>query len=126
MELSFSFRTFATESSSNKYRMKTKEEITAEIAQGVREAARQRAETEIVRESALRTELGKEVRDSKKARKDKRASFYYKVSYLFLTCSGVSGFSTLMSKDDPNWYFIGASVSIALAFAILADKTLKP
>lgn len=68
MELSFSFRTFATESSSNKYRMKTKEEITAEIAQGVREATRQRAETEIVRESALRTELEKEARDSKKAR----------------------------------------------------------
>ena len=46
--------------------MKTKEEITAEIAQGVREATRQRAETEIVRESALRTELEKEARDSKK------------------------------------------------------------
>jgi len=61
--------------------MKTKEEITAEIAQGVREATRQRAETEIVKESALRTELKKEARDRKKAR---------------------------------------------LAFAILADKTLKP
>ena len=61
--------------------MKTKEEITAEIAQGVREATRQRAETEIVKESALRTELEKEARDRKKAR---------------------------------------------LAFAILADKTLKP
>lgn len=105
--------------------MKTKEEITAEIAQGVRDATRQRAEAGIARENALRTELEKEARASERLRKEKRASFYYKVSYLILTGSGVGGFSTLLSKGETNWYFISLGVITAIAFAIIADQTLK-
>ena len=105
--------------------MKTKEEITAEIAQGVRDATRQRAESGIAREEALKTELEKEVRASVKLRKEKRASFYYKVSYLILTGSGVGGFSTLLSKNEANWYFISLGVITAIAFAVVAVRTLK-
>ncbi len=105
--------------------MKTKEEITAEIAQGVREATRQRAEAEIAKASALRIELEKEARAEQKARKDKRASFYYKVSYLILTGSGVGGFSSLLSQGETNWKVILIGVITAIAFAILADQTLK-
>lgn len=125
MELPKTFITFAHNNHHNKYKMKTKEEITAEIAQGVRDATKQRAETEIARESALRTELEKEARANIKARKDKRASFYYKVFYLILTGSGVGGFSTLLSKNDTNWYFVSLGVITAIVFAIIADKTLK-
>lgn len=105
--------------------MKTKETNLAEISQGVIDATRQRAETEIERESALRTELEKEARVRKKARKDKRASFYYKVSYLILTGSGVGGFSTLLSNGAANWNVIIIGIFAATVFAILADQTLK-
>jgi len=125
LELPKTFIIFAHNNHHNKYKMKTKEEITAEIAQGVRDATKQRAETEIARESALRTELEKEARASIKARKDKRASFYYKVSYLILTGSGVGGFSTLLSQGVANWNVIIIGIFAATVFAILADQTLK-
>lgn len=105
--------------------MKTKEEITAEIAQGVREATRQRAEAEIAREYALRTELEKEARTSENLRKEKRARFYYKVSYLLLTASGLGGgLSAIIVKNEINWYVVASGVFMSAGFALLADRTL--
>lgn len=106
--------------------MKTERKITAEIAQGVRAATRQRAEAEIDKDLALKTELEKEDRLNRKFRKDKRASYYYKVSYLFLTASGLGGgLSSLVLKNEINWYIVTSGVIMATGFALLADRTLK-
>ena len=106
--------------------MKTKEQITAEIAQGVRDATQKRAEAEIDKEFALKNEIEKEDRLNRKFRKDKRASYYYKVSYLFLTASGLGGgLSSLILKNEINWYVVTSGVIMATGFAFLADRTLK-
>lgn len=106
--------------------MKTKEANLAEIAQGVKDATRQRAERDVAKKAAIKIELEKEARASEKLRKEKRASFYYKVSYLLLTASGLGGgLSAIIVKNEINWYVVASGVFMSAGFALLADRTLK-
>lgn len=102
--------------------MKTVLENEAEIASDVKKAKRERAEATF----AERKELEKEGKEMEKFRYQKRASFYYKISYLFLTASGVGGgLNTLFLKEEINWITVLLGIFMATIFAVLADHTLK-
>lgn len=102
--------------------MKTVLENEAEIASDVKKAKRERAEATF----AERKELEKEEKEMEKFRYQKRAGFYYKISYLFLTASGVGGgLNTLFLKEEINWITVLLGIFMAAIFAVLADQTLK-
>lgn len=65
--------------------------------------------------------------EKQKVRSEKRASFFYDLSKMFLAGSGVSGFSPLLfnTENEVNWYSIALGIMLSLFFAVLADKTLK-
>ena len=103
--------------------MKAKQENEAEIALDVRSATRARAEAEHENQLAERKEFVKRELEKRKIRRERLSSFYYKVSLLFLTGSGISGFSPGLPQID--WLKIGVGVSSALIFALLAHYNLK-
>jgi len=67
------------------------------------------------------------IEEKQKVRKEKRASFFYDLSKMFLAGSGVSGLSPLLfgASNEVNWYSITIGVFLSLFFSVLADKTLK-
>lgn len=106
--------------------MKTKQGKEAEIASDVRDAMRARAEAEHANQLAERKEFEKEKKETIKFRRQKRAAYYYKVSYLFLTASGIGGgLTSLICKDEVNWITVLLGIIMAAAFAFLADQTLN-
>lgn len=87
---------------------------------------RARAEAEHAERHSLEKEAEKEAKDAQKFRKQKRAVYYYKVSYLFLTASGVGGgLTSLIWKNEVNWITVLLGILMAAAFAFLADQTLN-
>lgn len=107
--------------------MKTEQEITADVAQGVREAARERAEYQYAENLACKKEIEKEEKAKRKVSNEKLSSFYYKVSLLFLTGSGVSGLSPTILRDgsQTDWFQVGAGVLLSAFFAILANHVIN-
>jgi len=108
--------------------MKTEQEITADIAQGVREATRERAEAECNEAKALMRELAKEERAMLKVRKEKFATFYFGLSTLFLTSTGIGGLSPILFNDigkEVNWYTVVVGITLSVFFAIKASNELK-
>ena len=107
--------------------MKTRRETTAEIASDVRKATREKAEADIAEEKALKLELYKEARALEKARKEKLADFYYKLSALLFTGSVISCLTAFVEDGNTliSWQptLLGLVASICLA--IKANITLK-
>lgn len=67
------------------------------------------------------------IEEKQKVRREKRASFFYDLSKMFLAGSGVSGLSPLLFGNDEgiNWYSIAIGVLVSSFFALLADRELK-
>lgn len=106
--------------------MKAKQENEAEIALDVRAATRARAEAEHAERHQLLKEREKDEKETQKFRRQKRAVYYYKVSYLFLTASGIGGgLTSLYSNNEINWITVLLGILMAATFAVLADQTLK-
>lgn len=111
-----------------KYMMETREETTAEIALGVRKATRERTEAEIAEVKAQKREILKEERAMRKVRKEKFATFYFGLSTLFLTSTGIGGLSPILFNDvnkDVNWYTVIIGSLLSIFFAIKASNELK-
>ena len=78
---------------------------------------RARAEAEHANQLAERKEAEKRELAKNKMRREKFSSFYLKVSLLFLTGSGISGFSPGLPQID--WMRIGVGVLLCLAIGIV-------
>lgn len=107
--------------------MKAKQTQQAEIALDVIMAEKDRMSADIIESRNLRVQLAKEEREKVKNRKDKLATFYYSVSMLFLTSSGIGGLSSFMTdtNKDINWYCVFGGIVMSLVFAYKANKELK-
>lgn len=82
--------------------MIAKQTNPAEIALDVMKAEKERMATDITEIRNLRFQLAKEEREKVKNRKDKLATFYYSISMLFLTSSGIGGLSPFIADSNKN------------------------
>lgn len=107
--------------------MIAKQTNPAEIALDVMKAEKERMATDITETRNLRFQLAKEEREKVKNRKDKLATFYYSISMLFLTSSGIGGLSPFIadSNKNINWYCVFGGIVMSLIFACKANKELK-
>ena len=107
--------------------MKTETKNEAEIASDVRYAMRTRAETEHAEAIALKRESAKERRALERSRKEKLATFYYAISTLFATSSGIGGLTSFFINENKpvNWFGLVIGIVLTFFFAFLANRELK-
>ena len=100
----------------------------AEIASDVRKATRVRAEAEHEKFKALEFEIEKQRINFKRERKEKISSYYFGLSTLFLTSTGIGGLSPILFNEqgkEVNTYTVIIGLILSLLFFILANKELK-